>query len=54
MTGSQLAYVGIVPRRHALRLRGWGGRLIDDSVWQGQRHDRGALWGHKVQVPAAS
>ncbi len=33
---------------------GWGGRLIDDSVWQVQRHDRGALWGHKVQVPAAS
>ncbi len=33
---------------------GWDGRLIDDSVWQVQRHDRGALWGHKVQVPAAS
>jgi 2,3-dihydroxybiphenyl 1,2-dioxygenase len=33
---------------------GWGGRLIDDSIWQVQRHDRGALWGHKVQVPAAS
>jgi hypothetical protein len=33
---------------------GWGGRLIDDSVWQVQRHDRGALWGHKVQVPATS
>lgn len=33
---------------------GWGARLIDDSVWQVQRHDRGALWGHKVQVPAAS
>ncbi len=33
---------------------GWGGRLIDDGVWQVQRHDRGALWGHKVQVPATS
>ena len=33
---------------------GWGGRLIDDEVWQVQRHDRGALWGHKVQVPTAS
>ncbi|HUM17683.1 MAG TPA: VOC family protein [Candidatus Nitrosotalea sp.] len=33
---------------------GWGGRLIDDSVWQVQRHDRGALWGHKVQVPTTS
>lgn len=32
---------------------GWGGRLVDDAVWQVQRHDRGALWGHKAQVPAA-
>jgi extradiol dioxygenase len=27
---------------------GWGGRLIDDAVWQVVRHDRGTLWGHKV------
>jgi 2,3-dihydroxybiphenyl 1,2-dioxygenase len=34
---------------------GWGARLIDDAVWQVQRHDRGTLWGHKVQVePAVS
>ncbi len=37
---------------------GWGGRLVDDAVWQVQRHDRGTLWGHKVQVestvPASS
>lgn len=33
---------------------GWGGRLVDDAVWQVQRHDRGALWGHKVQIPASS
>lgn len=33
---------------------GWGGRLIDDAVWQVQRHDRGTLWGHKTQLhPAA-
>jgi extradiol dioxygenase len=33
---------------------GWGGRLIDDSVWQVQRHDRGSLWGHKaLPTPAA-
>lgn len=32
---------------------GWGGRLIDDSVWQVQRHDRGTLWGHKVQLEPA-
>jgi extradiol dioxygenase len=34
---------------------GWGGRLVDDAVWQVQRHDRGTIWGHKVQLePAAS
>jgi extradiol dioxygenase len=37
---------------------GWGGRVVDDAVWQVQRHDRGTLWGHKVQVestvPAAA
>jgi len=32
---------------------GWGGRLVDDAVWQVQRHDRGTLWGHKVQLEAA-
>lgn len=32
---------------------GWGGRLVDDAVWQVQRHDRGSLWGHKVQLEAA-
>lgn len=32
---------------------GWGGGLIDDSVWQGQRPGRGTLWGHKVQVEPA-
>jgi extradiol dioxygenase len=32
---------------------GWGGRLIDDAVWQVQRHDRGSLWGHKpLPTPA--
>jgi 2,3-dihydroxybiphenyl 1,2-dioxygenase len=33
---------------------GWGGRLIDDAIWQVQRHDRGTLWGHKVQVESAA
>lgn len=32
---------------------GWGGRLIDDTTWQVQRHDRGSLWGHKVQLESA-
>ena len=32
---------------------GWGGRLIDDATWQVQRHDRGSLWGHKVQLESA-
>jgi 2,3-dihydroxybiphenyl 1,2-dioxygenase len=32
---------------------GWGGRLIDDATWQVTRHDRGTLWGHKVQVTPA-
>lgn len=33
---------------------GWGGRLVDDATWQVQRHDRGGLWGHAVQIgPAA-
>ena len=32
---------------------GWGGRLVDDSTWIVQRHDRGTLWGHKPQVEAA-
>jgi len=32
---------------------GWGGRLIDDTTWQVQRHDRGGLWGHKVQIAPA-
>jgi 2,3-dihydroxybiphenyl 1,2-dioxygenase len=26
---------------------GWGGRLVDDRVWQVVRHDRGTLWGHR-------
>jgi len=30
-----------------------GGRLVDDAVWQVQRHDRGTLWGHKVHLEAA-
>jgi 2,3-dihydroxybiphenyl 1,2-dioxygenase len=33
---------------------GWGGRLIDDATWQVQRHDRGSLWGHKVQLESGS
>jgi extradiol dioxygenase len=32
---------------------GWGGRLIDDAVWEVQRHDRGSLWGHKPLTTAA-
>ncbi len=32
---------------------GWGGRLIDDSTWQVQRHDRGNLWGHRPQFEPA-
>lgn len=32
---------------------GWGGRLVDDATWQVHRHDRGSLWGHRVQVEAA-
>src|ERR1700675_2011277 len=32
---------------------GWGGRLVDDAVWQVQRHDRGTLWGHKAQLEPA-
>ena len=32
---------------------GWGGRLVDDAVRQVQRHDRGTLWGHKVQLEPA-
>jgi extradiol dioxygenase len=26
---------------------GWGGRLIDDSVWQVVRHRNGNIWGHR-------
>lgn len=33
---------------------GWGGRLVDDAVWQVQRHDRGTIWGHKVQLAPAT
>jgi hypothetical protein len=32
---------------------GWGGRLVDDATWQVQRHDRGTLWGHKIQLEVA-
>ena len=32
---------------------GWGGRLVDDATWQVQRHDRGTLWGHKIQLEPA-
>jgi biphenyl-2,3-diol 1,2-dioxygenase len=32
---------------------GWGGRLVDDAVWQVQRHDRGTIWGHKVLLEPA-
>ena len=32
---------------------GWGGRLVDDAIWQVQRHDRGTIWGHKVQLEPA-
>jgi hypothetical protein len=32
---------------------GWGGRLVDDATWVVQRHDRGGLWGHKVQLEPA-
>lgn len=32
---------------------GWGGRLVDDATWVVQRHDRGGLWGHKVQIEPA-
>ncbi len=28
---------------------GWGGRLIDDSVWQVVRHRNGNIWGHRSQ-----
>jgi 2,3-dihydroxybiphenyl 1,2-dioxygenase len=31
---------------------GWGGRLIEDSTWEVQRHDRGSLWGHKPHIEA--
>jgi catechol 2,3-dioxygenase-like lactoylglutathione lyase family enzyme len=34
---------------------GWGARLVDDATWQVQRHDRGGLWGHAVQLqPSAT
>ena len=33
---------------------GWGARLVDDATWQVQRHDRGGLWGHAVQLQPAS
>ena len=33
---------------------GWGTRLVDDATWQVQRHDRGGLWGHAVQLQPAS
>ena len=33
---------------------GWGGRLVDDATWQVQRHDRGGLWGHAVQIAPAA
>jgi 2,3-dihydroxybiphenyl 1,2-dioxygenase len=26
---------------------GWGGRLIDDAVWQVVRHRNGNIWGHR-------
>jgi hypothetical protein len=32
---------------------GGGGRLVDDATWQVQRHDRGGLWGHAVQIGPA-
>jgi biphenyl-2,3-diol 1,2-dioxygenase len=26
---------------------GWGGREIDDNIWQVQQHTRGSIWGHR-------
>lgn len=26
---------------------GWGGREVDDNVWQVQQHARGSIWGHR-------
>jgi hypothetical protein len=26
---------------------GWGGRVVDDSVWQVQHHTSGSMWGHR-------
>jgi 2,3-dihydroxyethylbenzene 1,2-dioxygenase len=28
---------------------GWGGRLIDDNVWQVNTYDRANIWGHRRQ-----
>ena len=52
MAVSRLAYVGIGVSDMA-RWNGWGGRLVDDATWLVQRHDRGGLWGHKVQLEPA-
>jgi len=26
---------------------GWGGREVDDSIWQVQYHTSGSMWGHR-------
>jgi 2,3-dihydroxybiphenyl 1,2-dioxygenase len=26
---------------------GWGGRLVDDAIWQVQYHKSGSMWGHR-------
>jgi 3,4-dihydroxy-9,10-secoandrosta-1,3,5(10)-triene-9,17-dione 4,5-dioxygenase len=28
---------------------GWGGRLIDDRIWQVNTYDRANIWGHRRQ-----
>ena len=29
---------------------GWGGRLVDDNIWQVQHHTKGSIWGHRAPV----
>ena len=66
MAVSQLAYVGIgvsdmtrwkVFAGNVLGLQvveGEADGTVDDATWQVQRHDRGGLWGHAVQLQPAS
>jgi 2,3-dihydroxybiphenyl 1,2-dioxygenase len=32
---------------------GWGGRTIDDDVWEVQTHDIASMWGHRRLAPIA-